>query len=246
MTEEGGSTDPKAEKKIEEKSRKVKKESTKSDDLKKKETSKNISFAGLRKNFDAFFFGLSIGIGFASSIFLARESNLIWYNKDTIHYFFSAVFQGFAAFFGILVVAIIFFIDKMNQNIDKKEKYLFKRVYDFRKRKYNEEIDERFFLEKINEIQSDTVLPEDIKKIFSNLNSYKLKKDRAKGSFSLYSANVIFVMSISLFFLTQCSGLVQTNVFWNVFSITFTVFISVSTLIFSSKIVYYFITMGDV
>jgi hypothetical protein len=46
---------------------------------------------------------------------IATLENHNWFDKGTLHFYFSSVFQGFAAILGILIVGMVFYVDKLDQ-----------------------------------------------------------------------------------------------------------------------------------
>lgn len=159
----------------------------------------------------------------------AISQDHIFFKWDTTHYFFSAVFQGFSAIFGVLIVAIIFFIDKIDHNIAESERVILYKFYMMTGVEYPSytKFEDKIYKDTKKFNKSDKAKIRNCIKEWERLKSI-ISSVKKYITFSLFS--IIVVIIISLIFLTQCSWIIANNIFWNIFSVSFTVCISIVTL----------------
>ena len=159
------------------------------------------------------------------SIILAVTNNKIWFDEDTLRFFFSAIFQGFSALFGILIVAFIFLIDKIDQKISSIERdiiFLDEKQHDLPPKIYEENT--------IQNIRRKTILEN--------------RKFKGKKSVIFDFISLILVLFISIIGLVQVWNL-KTYVFWNIYLVSLTVFLSFFTIGTLGETIYAFLFLEE-
>jgi len=154
------------------------------------------------------------------SFLVALLGDKIWFDKNTIHYFFSAVFQGFSALLGILLIAMVFLIDKIDQTIkafENNEKGL------------------------SQQRRKEIVMVRTIWGRERIIREYKKEKRTVISWVQLDLLSILIVIIVSLIALTQCSWYIKTDIFWNIFSVTFITLFSIFTILGVGKTIFNFI-----